>query len=67
MMHKERGDARMKEIIESLSDVSKLETPPRFAGRRQTMVLAPDKAKIKSLLDARAKEQESNQEEQPEE
>ena len=67
MMHKERGDARMKEIVESLSDVSKLETPPRFAGRRQTMVLAPDKAKIKSLLDARAKEQESNQEEQPEE
>jgi len=67
MMHKERGDERMKEIVESLSDVSKLETPPRFAGRRQTMVLAPDKAKIKSLLDARAKEQESNQEEQPEE
>jgi len=67
MMHKERGDERMKEIIEALSDVSKVETTPRFAGRRQTMVLAPDKAKIKSLLDAQAKEQEANQEEQAEE
>lgn len=67
MMHKERGDERMKEIIEALSDVSKVETTPRFAGRRQTMVLAPDKAKIKSLLDAEAKDQEANQEEQAKE
>ncbi len=59
MMHKERGDERMKEIIEKLSNVSKVETPPRFAGRRQTMVLAPDKTKIQSFLDAQAHEQEN--------
>jgi translation initiation factor IF-3 len=57
MMHKERGNERMKEIIEKLSDISKVETPPRFAGRRQTMVLAPDKTKIKSILAAQKQEE----------
>jgi translation initiation factor IF-3 len=66
MMHKERGDERMKDIIERLSNVSKVETPPRFAGRRQTMVLAPDKTKIQSFLDALASTQEKNEKDQPE-
>ena len=66
MMHKERGDERMKDIIERLSNVSKVETPPRFAGRRQTMVLAPDKTKIQSFLDALARTQENNEKDQPE-
>jgi translation initiation factor IF-3 len=52
MMHKERGNERMDEIIEKLADISRIETPPRFAGRRQTMVLSPDNTKIKSLLAA---------------
>jgi translation initiation factor IF-3 len=54
MMHKERGDIRMQEIIQKLEDISKVETPPKFAGRRQTMVLGPDKTKIKSYLAAQA-------------
>jgi len=54
MMHKERGNERMAEIIEKLSDISKVETPPKFAGRRQNMVLAPDKIKIKSYKDSQA-------------
>jgi translation initiation factor IF-3 len=64
MMHKEKGSERMAEIIEKLGDISKVETPPRFAGRRQTMVLVPDKTKIQSALAAQAKEhqQESDQE-----
>ncbi len=60
MMHKDRGNERMKEIIEKLSDISKVETPPRFAGRRQTMVLSPDNTKIKSLLAAQAQAAEKN-------
>ena len=56
MMHKEKGSERMEEIIEKLGDISKVETPPRFAGRRQTMVLVPDKTKIQSVLAAQAKE-----------
>jgi len=49
MMHREKGDERMKEIIKRFDDIAKVEMTPRFAGRRQTMVLAPDKAKIKIL------------------
>lgn len=49
MMHKDRGDQRMQEIIEKLSDVSKVEIPPRMAGRRMTVILAPDKAKIEAI------------------
>ena len=69
MMHKERGSQRMKEIIATLGDVSKVETPPRFAGRRQTMVLAPDRIKIKSILAEQARsepapEPDSNSEEE---
>jgi translation initiation factor IF-3 len=54
MMHKERGIIRMREIIEQLENVSKVETPPKFAGRRQTMVLGPDNLKIQSFLDSQA-------------
>lgn len=49
-MHKAKGNERMNEIISKLEDISKVETPPRFAGRRQTMVIAPDKTKIQSYL-----------------
>lgn len=53
MMHKERGNVRMRSIIEQLSDISKVELEPRMAGRRQTMVLAPDKIKIQKVLAAK--------------
>jgi translation initiation factor IF-3 len=49
MIHRERGSERMREIVERLSDISKLETPPRQAGKRMTMILAPDKSKIEQV------------------
>ncbi len=49
MAHKERGRVRMKQIIEKLSDVGKIEMEPRFAGRRITMVIGPDRPKIERL------------------
>lgn len=48
MVHRQRGDERMQDIIDTLADVSKVETPPRMAGRRMTMILAPDKAKVEA-------------------
>ena len=36
----------MKHVTETLEDISKVETPARMAGRRMTMILAPDKSKI---------------------
>lgn len=55
MMHKERGMQRMREIIDTLSDISKLETPPRMMGRRMNMILSPDKAKIEVYKRQQAK------------
>ncbi len=49
MAHKERGRVRMQQIIEHLSDVGKIEMEPRFAGRRITMVIGPDRPKIERL------------------
>ena len=46
MLHKERGHRRMAGIIEKMSNVAKVEVPPRLMGRRLTMILAPDRAKI---------------------
>lgn len=48
MMHRSRGDDRMDDIVNQLSDVAKVEVPPRMAGRRMTMILAPDKAKVEA-------------------
>jgi translation initiation factor IF-3 len=60
MMHKDRGHQRMREIIETLSDIAKVELAPRMAGRRQTMVLAPDKIKIQKILAAKKAQDEKN-------
>jgi len=69
MMHREKGDERMKDIIKRMEDIAKVELLPRFAGRRQTMVLAPDKAKIKilesKLINERAKAAEENPDSPP--
>ncbi len=46
MHHKQRGHDRMRDIIEALEDLGKVETPPRFAGRRMTMIIAPEKQKV---------------------
>ena len=43
MAHKDLGLRTLREICDTLADISKVETPPRgAAGRRMTMVLAPD-------------------------
>jgi translation initiation factor IF-3 len=38
MVHRERGTERMQEIIDALSSVSKVETPPRMFGRRMAKI-----------------------------
>jgi len=49
MQHKERADVRMKDIVDQLIDIAKLEMAPRFQGRRLTMILGPDKTKIERI------------------
>ncbi|HAI14001.1 MAG TPA: translation initiation factor IF-3 [Phycisphaerales bacterium] len=43
MAHQDLGMRTMQGIIDLLAPISKMETPPRMAGRRMTMILAPDK------------------------
>jgi translation initiation factor IF-3 len=63
MVHRHRGTQRMQEIIEQMSDISKVEMPPRQAGRRMTMILAPDRAKIEQIKrrEAAASERETRE------
>ena len=45
MAHKERGRVRMKQIIEKLSDVGKVEREPRLAGPARTMNRRQERSK----------------------
>ena len=49
MAHRERGSERMREIFEQLEDIAKIELAPRMAGRRMTMVIAPDRQKVQKI------------------
>lgn len=49
MAFKERGIERMKDIIQALADISRLEMHPTLNGRRMTMMLAPDRPKIDAV------------------
>ncbi len=46
MAHRHRGDERMRDIIAELEELGKLETDPRMAGRRMSVIIGPDKRKI---------------------
>ncbi|TVQ78679.1 MAG: translation initiation factor IF-3 [Phycisphaeraceae bacterium] len=55
--HKEIGVDRIKGICEELSDIAKVESPPKHAGRDITVILAPDKGKVDAAKRRIAKEQ----------
>jgi translation initiation factor IF-3 len=61
MLHKERGRDRMREITEQMADLAKVEVPPRMMGRRITMILAPDRAKIEQIKQREAALQTTDQ------
>ena len=44
MAHQNLGYQQMRDVVETLADVSKVEAPPKMMGRRMTMVLSPDRA-----------------------
>lgn len=64
MMHAEKSHQRMQDIIQRLDDVSKVESPPKIAGRRETMVLAPDKTKINRYNATRSTQEVATEEEE---
>ena len=59
LAHKSRGDVRMAQVAERLSDLGKVEVKPRLAGKRMTMIIIPERQKIelfkrKEAQDAKA-------------
>lgn len=51
IVHKQMGEERMFQICQDLSDVSKIDMAPKTAGRAITLLLSPDKDKIKAIKD----------------
>ena len=56
MQHKELGIERLADIVESLSDIAKVDTPPRWMGRQASLILSPDKNKVAAFKRAREEE-----------
>jgi translation initiation factor IF-3 len=46
--HRDRGDVRMREIIQELADLGRVELTPRMNGRRLTMIIGPDKQRVEA-------------------
>jgi len=44
-----KGTQRMSEIAQELGDVGRVEMTPRLAGKRMSMIMVPDRAKIDAL------------------
>ena len=49
LAYKARGDQRMDQIAKSLADIGRVELAPRLNGKRMSMILVPDRAKIDSV------------------
>ncbi len=69
MQHKDIGLDRLTDIAKDLADISKVEAPPRQAGRQMSMLLTPDKQRIETikrrLEQEKAKEQKLAAAEEP--
>lgn len=48
IVHSDLGEDILREVVEALADISKVETPPRKMGRRMSMILGPDKPKVEA-------------------
>lgn len=46
MAFREKGETRMDDIIHRLSDLAKVEVPPRMNGKRLGMILVPERQKV---------------------
>jgi translation initiation factor IF-3 len=49
LAYKDKGDQRMAQIAQSLADIGRVELAPRLNGKRMSMILVPDRARIDSV------------------
>ncbi|RMH14730.1 MAG: translation initiation factor IF-3 [Planctomycetota bacterium] len=64
MAHKELGLERLASICEELSDIAKIEVPPRWMGRQASIIVAPDKQKVDAAKRKMTREQLQKEEEE---
>ena len=57
IVHADLGEDILREVVEALEDISKVETPPRKMGRRMSMILGPDKTRVEAYKRKKAKEE----------
>lgn len=57
IVHKQTAHQRFEDVIKELSDIAKVEVPPRLFGKRVSLILAPDKPKIEAIKRKQEKEQ----------
>lgn len=65
--HPEIGRKLMTEIVEKLSDISKLESPPKMEGKQLFAYFLPDKNKIQTVKDILNKEKKLQESKETEE
>jgi translation initiation factor IF-3 len=61
MAHREIGINRLNEIAKALSDIAKLEAPPRWMGPQASIILAPDKVKCDAYKRVEASKKQSEE------
>ncbi len=49
LAHREIGDQLIRQVINALLDISRLDMAPRMAGRRQSAILSPDRNRIETF------------------
>ena len=64
--HRHLGMDNLREIVDALEDIAKVEVPPRQLGRAVSIVLAPDRNKIDAIKRKLAKEEEAREAESSE-
>ncbi|MEM9066633.1 MAG: translation initiation factor IF-3 [Planctomycetota bacterium] len=64
MAHKELGIDRLREVAMSLEDISKVEVPPRWAGRQASIIIAPDRQRVESIKAKMSRDQILREEEE---
>lgn len=59
VVHADLGEDILRDVVEALGDIAKVETPPRKMGRRMSMIIGPDKARVEAYKRQQAKEKQA--------
>lgn len=49
ILHQKVGEELLQKLIDELQDIAKVDSPPKLEGKKLSVILTPDKAKIQKL------------------